>query len=88
MYAQAVGLGLQAQNEMADIKIRAERKAGELLEQALHTNELHDATTSLTDFGIEKTQSHRWQMEASIPDLEYNAYAQTCQEEGAVYLRR
>jgi len=82
MYAQAVHLGLEAQNEMADIKIRAERKGGELLEQMLHTDDLHDVSVSLAGLGIQEVQSHRWQIEASVPDLEYEAYAQTCQEEG------
>lgn len=34
-HIRAVKLGLQAQNEVADLKIRAERKAGQLLPETL-----------------------------------------------------
>ena len=47
---------------------RAERRGGELLAEMEKNpgrrpgkNQLHDAT-SLSDLGIEKTQSHRWQI--------------------------
>ena len=66
---------LQAQNECAEIKIRAERKGGELLrEMGLSAGRpqksLHDVRIfpTLSDLGITYIQSHRWQLEASIPD--------------------
>lgn len=39
-YAKAAQLGLDAQNHAAEIKLRAERKAGELLKQAKETGEI------------------------------------------------
>lgn len=64
---------LQAAIQLADVKIRAERKAGQLLGETIEhkggRKPLHDASVSLVDFGIESTQSHRWQLEASVPEL-------------------
>lgn len=69
------GGGLEMQNDMAEIKLWAERQAGELLremEKAKGAAEVgwktrsHDVTT-LTDWGISKMQSHRWQLEAEVP---------------------
>lgn len=66
------------QNYCAEIKIRAERKAGVLIEeQARKPGEtdkeimLHHATLwpKLSDLGIERTQSHRWQAIASLSKM-------------------
>ena len=55
------------QNQCAEIKIRAERKAGELIpEQITIGTKSHDVT--LSDLGIEHNQSVRWQNIASIPE--------------------
>jgi hypothetical protein len=63
----------------AEIKIRAERKAGEILagmeldaggrpaETSCTTQQVYDAPT-LSELGVERTQSHRWQRVASIPE--------------------
>lgn len=60
-WCQAAKLGIKMQNECAEIKIRAEIKAGEFLKQKekhkggrpAKSNRLHDATT-LKELGIEK----------------------------------
>lgn len=83
-YAQAAKLGLEAQNNAADIKLHAERKAGELVGQMPKatgarepgTNRgatrLQDATASskptYSEIGIEKTEAYRWQAIASVPE--------------------
>lgn len=71
---------MEMQNTCAEIKIRAERRAGEiLLEMPKATGggdkksdqRLHRATTdhpSLKSLGIEKTESHRWQTIAGMPE--------------------
>ena len=57
--------GLEAQNQCAEIKLRAERKAGEVLENGLakrgrpSEKKSHDGTF-LKDVGINKNQSSRW----------------------------
>ena len=82
-YAKQVGLGLEAQNECAEIKIRAERKGGLLLkEMELNKggrpsqNYSHDVTgfPSLNDIGVGRMQSSRWQLEASLPDDIFEEY--------------
>ena len=78
-YAKQAGYSLEMQNQCAEIKIRAERKAGEMLaetelnkggrpaEKTSNTMlQVNDQT--LSDLGIERIQSHRWQKIASIPE--------------------
>ena len=69
------GQSLEMQNQCAEIKLRAERRAGELLAEATRRggdrkakSNLHDV--SLKDVGISHIQSHRWQAVAgeSRPD--------------------
>ncbi len=67
--AKQAGYGLQAQNAVAEIKLRAERKAGELIPTIITKGgdpKLHDAT--LAKLGLDKFQSFRWQLEAN-PNL-------------------
>jgi hypothetical protein len=66
-YARQAGYSLEMQNQCAEIKIRAERKAGELIpDQITIGTKAHDVT--LSDLGIEHNQSVRWQSIASIPE--------------------
>ncbi len=67
-YRQQEG-GLEMQNNAADIKLRAERRAGELLKGMEKQGpgdykRSHDVTVSpkLSDIGISRMQSSRWQM--------------------------
>jgi len=57
------------QNQCAEIKIRAERKAGELIPEKVSAGNpqlSHDETIRLDDLGINRMQSHRWQTIANI----------------------
>lgn len=84
-YARAAKLGLQAQNSAATIKVRAERKAGELLrELERKPGERTDATSSdvvtgspyratLDAAAITYQEAHRWQTLATIPEDELEA---------------
>ena len=92
-YAKDARLGLELQNRAAEAKLRAERKAGEMLstmEKARGgrpTNRLQPATgfvaePSLRELGIEKTQSHRWQRLAAVPDRDFEAYLREAREAG------
>jgi N6-adenosine-specific RNA methylase IME4 len=79
----------EMQNQAAEIKLRAERRAGEILRETelpagargLGINqysevELHDVTPppKLEDLGISKIQSHRWQLEADIPEEKFEQF--------------
>lgn len=69
------GEAVEAQNLAAEIKVRAERRAGELLREmpknAGAATRSHDVTASpptLSDLGVERMQSSRFQAVASIPE--------------------
>ena len=75
VYAKAACDGLELQNSAAEIKIRAERKAGEMLvamEKIGHRpkkgNTALPFREQLSDLGITKMQSSRWQRIASVED--------------------
>lgn len=77
---QKAKLGLKMHNEAAEFKLRAERKAGEMLSAAAkpgrRTNgkTYHDGTFKLGELGITRNQSSRWQREAAVPDSIFEAY--------------
>jgi N6-adenosine-specific RNA methylase IME4 len=76
MYAKQAGLGLDMQNQAAEVKLRAERRAGELLaEMPKHNGDprSHDVTR-LSDLGIQKMESSRWQRIASLPEAAFESY--------------
>lgn len=81
-YARQQKLSLEMQNRCAEIKIRAERRAGEILsDMDKHPpgpsggDRSHDGTDPprLFDLGISKNQSSRWQSIASIPEDEFES---------------
>ena len=96
VYARAHDLGLEAEQHAADIKISAEHKAGELLRMAAETGERrtvddgasrkvsHDSTPSLTDLGITRDQSSRWQTIAALPSEDVRDYIDSAREAGRV----
>ncbi len=68
----------------AEIKVRAERKAGVLLKDMemnkgnqfeSETRRSHDVTAApkLSDIGVDKSQSSRWQKMADIPEEAFEA---------------
>lgn len=71
VYARQARLGLEAQNYAAEIKLRAERRAGELLADIVHPGNPQfshaDRIGRLPD-GITFSQSSRWQRVASVPE--------------------
>ena len=82
-YAKQAGYSLEMQNQCAEIKIRAERKAGEMLAETEldkggrpSENHLHDVSglPKLKELGIAEIQSHRWQKIASIPEDKFEEH--------------
>lgn len=85
-YAKQSKMGVQDINRVTEIKLRAERRAGELLKETplntgakgqLNGNPLFGGSIvlppkndalMLSDVGINKTQSSRWQMLATLPE--------------------
>ena len=76
-YAKQAGEGLIMQNQCAEIKIRAERRAGELIpEQFPHGGDRKSSCpeSNLKDIGISEHQSVKYQAIASVPEKEFEAH--------------
>jgi N6-adenosine-specific RNA methylase IME4 len=81
VYAKRAKLGMLAQNRCAEIRVRAERKLGEILNT---TERLHGRPKSvpgekplrkLSDFGVlHRKLSHRARQLATIPERDFEAY--------------
>src|SRR5229473_2144205 len=93
IYARQARLGLEAQNDAAEIRLRAERKLGELLARmdkhpGGNINRSHAATGSLDaparlhDLGISKSQSSRWQSIAHVPEHVFDRHLADVREQG------
>jgi len=89
VYAKQAKLGLEAQNHAAEIKLRAERKAGELLATMDRVNHRPEKgsvvkpfSAELDEMGISKTQSHRWQQIASLPEEDFGELVADANESG------
>lgn len=87
LYAKQAGETLEVQNSVAEIKIRAERRAGELLKdmdkaQGRRTDLLTSSQPvtmlgqppTLSEVGITRMQSSRWQRMAEIPEPEFEEH--------------
>ena len=86
VYARQVDLGLEAQNHAAEIKIRAQRKAGEiLLKMEKATNKPKSQPAKLEQYkeiDITPSDASRWQQIASVPEATFEAFiAETKGEE-------
>jgi len=72
IYAKQSRMSLQMQNQCSEIRIRCERRGGEILRESTRVGNpqwSHDATIDrLEDMGISKSQSSRWQSISSIPE--------------------
>lgn len=90
LYVKQQGESLAMQNNIAEIKLRSERRAGELLrgmdmnrgarwqptEQSGGNTMLPPdcSPPCLADLGISKMQSSRWQLEASLPEESFEQH--------------
>jgi len=78
LYARRSNLH-EAQNELAEAKIRIDRRIGQILaEIPKEPGKRTDLTsfqtgTRLQDLGIPKVSAHRWQQEAVVPDVPQTA---------------
>lgn len=84
-YARQAKLGREAENMAAELRVRAERRAGELLRESVATGERHTghgdqksgsqpATPKLQDLGISKDESSRYQKLAAVPAPAFEKY--------------
>ena len=78
LYFRQAENGLEMQNQCAAIKLRAERRAGEML-GALHNSH---TPLQLREQGVTPMQSHRWQRVASVPEGRFEAHIAEAMESG------
>jgi hypothetical protein len=83
-YAKASGESLEIQNAASDLRLSAERKAGELLASMdlRSVSQKANDSLSLADIGVTAKQSSRWQLAAKLPDDEYAAIVSHCNTSG------
>jgi hypothetical protein len=80
-YAASARASLTLQNRAAELKLRAERRAGALLSMMRlrggdRTPESDADRIKLKELGISYNQSARWQKEASVPEDVFNAFVE------------
>ena len=91
VYARQARLGLEAQNDAAEIKLRAERRLGELI-ATLPKQDGGDAAQArsqaatevpprLDDLGISKSQSSRCQTIAAVPEPVFDQFVAEVREQ-------
>jgi hypothetical protein len=78
-YAQSASLGLKIQNRAAELKLRAERRAGQLLAELIdrggdRKSKSRHEKLKLSDLGVDHNQSARWQKEAAVPERIFEEY--------------
>jgi N6-adenosine-specific RNA methylase IME4 len=89
LYCKQARHSLEMQNQCAEIKLRAERRAGEMLTeteknrggQSEHESYLsHESTgriPKLSELGITRNQSSRWQKISEIPEESFEDFIET-----------
>lgn len=80
-FAKAARLNLENVNAAMELKLRTERKAGELLAAMSGLGKRGGNRTSsdnvqLDSLGIAKHESHRWQKLASVPEETFSSYVE------------
>jgi phage N-6-adenine-methyltransferase len=85
-------------DQATDIRLRAERRAGELLVEMKRSGERDGgtggdrrsrsraATVKLADLGIDKSESSRWQKRAAMPDEKFEAWVEQRKRKQAALL--
>jgi hypothetical protein len=81
-YVKAARLGLELQNRAAEVKLRAERKAGKLLASlglrgGDRRSKRRHAALKLEELGISRDQSRRWQRVAAVPENEFKQFLES-----------
>jgi len=90
IYAKQSGQSLEVLNRCAEIKLGAERRAGEILlemekNKGARGKGVHyrdESAPTLADLGISQVQSHRWQKIASIPTREFESFIRERKRDG------
>lgn len=90
-YLKEQGYLLSVQNDAAELKLRAERKLGQLIPMEFPRIKKRDANgkatplsqaTTLEESGISRDQSSRWQTVAKIPDEKFEQFVEVTKADG------
>jgi hypothetical protein len=78
-FARSAGHGPEFKNRAAELKLAAERRAGELLAGLAlrggdHKSNSRGERVSLESLGIDHNESARWQREAAVPEAVFKRY--------------
>jgi len=92
-YAKQIGESLDVQNSICEIKLRAERRMGQMLKETelqnggdamkkkARSQDVTELPPSLSDFGIEKHESSRWQKIAELSEETFEQIITETKEE-------
>ncbi len=86
-FVKTAALGLEMQNQAGEMKLVAERRAGEILKDlGLHggdrKSDHRNNGAGLNELGITKVQSSCWQREASLPEDDFQEYLRQTKRQG------
>ncbi len=78
-HAQRASLGIEVQNFAAELKLQAERLGGQFLAELKlrggdRKSKPGTSALRLSDLGLDKNQSARWQLEASVPEAVFGDF--------------
>ncbi len=87
VFAESAGLSLVVRNRAAEIRLRAERRAGELLPTLIawggdRRSKSHSRVLKIADLGINHNQASRWRLAASLPKAEFDQYIRSMKRSG------
>lgn len=84
-YVKQRDYSLEIQNNVIELKLRAERRLGELIGETVRPGKnllSHDATGAGLPQGVSRTQSHRYQQAASVPTIEFESHVEKVKSSG------
>lgn len=87
-HAIRAALGIELQNLAAELKLQAERLGGQILSELRlrggdrHGSQRNAKSQRLCDLGIDKNQSSRWQLEATVPEVTFRDFVRSLHAKG------
>jgi site-specific DNA-methyltransferase (adenine-specific) len=83
IYAQQAGQAAEMERQCAEIRLRAERRIGELLAKTVRPGNPQLSSTvtiGLSELGITRNQSAKWQLAATLPAADFERYVSKARE--------
>ncbi|MCH7682064.1 type IV secretory system conjugative DNA transfer family protein [candidate division KSB1 bacterium] len=86
-YVKQRDYSLEIQNNVIELKLRAERRLGELIKETVRPGNpqlLQDETIGRLPQGVSRTQSHRYQQAANVPEPEFETHLERVKTAGGL----